>query len=346
MKVGVMAMVALVLVGVLVFLLTGSKGFWEPKDAIYTFMSDSAAMTPGSPVRLNGILVGQVDAVELTSDRRPRRTVRFSMSINSKDLAGIPVDSEAAVAAENVLGTKYINIKRGESPTPVKPGDEIRSKDTSDFDEVVAGGYSLLISLQGLVKRVDKILGDVESGRGSIGKFLTDDELYRRLTATVGETHKLIEALNAGKGTAGRLLSDDALYEDIRRTIARVDRFVQEVQESQGTFGKLLRDPALHDDLRKTIGEVHTLVADLNAGKGTAGRLLKTDELNGRILATLGRIDTIMDRMNSGEGTLGQLLANPQMYENINGATREMHALMKDFRANPKKFMTIQLKLF
>jgi phospholipid/cholesterol/gamma-HCH transport system substrate-binding protein len=43
---------------------------------------------------------------------------------------------------------------------------------------------------------------------------------------------------------------------------------------------------------------------------------------------------------------VGQLLVNPQLYENLTGATEEIRSLMKDFRANPKKFLTIQLKLF
>jgi phospholipid/cholesterol/gamma-HCH transport system substrate-binding protein len=37
---------------------------------------------------------------------------------------------------------------------------------------------------------------------------------------------------------------------------------------------------------------------------------------------------------------------NPQLYESLNGATRELHELMKDFRANPKKFLRIKLALF
>ncbi len=50
--------------------------------------------------------------------------------------------------------------------------------------------------------------------------------------------------------------------------------------------------------------------------------------------------------MNAGQGTIGQLLVNPQLYDNLNGSTREMHGLMKDFRANPKKFLRIKLRLF
>ena len=57
-------------------------------------------------------------------------------------------------------------------------------------------------------------------------------------------------------------------------------------------------------------------------------------------------MDQLMAKVLAGEGTLGQLMVNPQMYESLNGATREMHELMKDFRRDPKKFLRIQLSLF
>ena len=53
-----------------------------------------------------------------------------------------------------------------------------------------------------------------------------------------------------------------------------------------------------------------------------------------------------MDKINAGQGTLGQFLVNPQLYDALNGATREFQSLAKDMRANPKKFLTIRLTLF
>jgi hypothetical protein len=91
---------------------------------------------------------------------------------------------------------------------------------------------------------------------------------------------------------------------------------------------------------------VHKLVDDLNAGKGTAGQLLKNEDLSNQLKATMTKIDSIIDKVASGQGTIGQLLVNQQLYDNLNGATREMHLLMKDFRANPKKFLRIKLGYF
>jgi phospholipid/cholesterol/gamma-HCH transport system substrate-binding protein len=88
------------------------------------------------------------------------------------------------------------------------------------------------------------------------------------------------------------------------------------------------------------------MLADLNAGKGTAGKLLKSDELANQLQTTIGKIDSILDKVNSGQGTIGQLLVNTSLYDNLNGTSREMHELMKDFRANPKKFLRIKLSIF
>jgi phospholipid/cholesterol/gamma-HCH transport system substrate-binding protein len=54
----------------------------------------------------------------------------------------------------------------------------------------------------------------------------------------------------------------------------------------------------------------------------------------------------MIDKINSGQGTVGQLLVNPQLYDTLNGATGEMQQLIKDIRANPKKFLRFILALF
>ncbi|MEO8025547.1 MAG: MlaD family protein [Bryobacteraceae bacterium] len=345
-RVGLMALVALAILGVLVFYLTGDKGFFRSKSDVFTYMDDSAALTAGSPVRLNGILVGTVTKVELSGSNEQRRIVRVDMKIEDNYFPAIPVDSTAAISAENLLGTKFINIKKGHSTATVHPGGEIASLDTTGFDDVVQQGYALLTSLQGILKRVDAIVATVEVGKGTIGKLLVDETLYGKVLSIADEGQKIVVALNSGKGTIGKLIYDDAVLTDVRNLMGRFDTLMVGLQHGEGTAGKLLKDPALYDDMRKTIGDVRQILADLNAGKGSAGKILKSDELHNQIVATMGRLDVILDKVNSGQGTIGQLLVNPSLYDSLNGFTRESHELIKDFRANPKKFLRIKLALF
>jgi phospholipid/cholesterol/gamma-HCH transport system substrate-binding protein len=341
-----MAIVAMVILAVLIFLLTGTKKLFVTKASLRTYMDDSAALAVGAPVRLNGIIIGNVTRVGLSGEKIPRRVVRIDMSVDASMLSRIPVDSQAAISAENVLGTKFINIKMGQSAETVRDGAEIPSKDVSEFEEVVQSGYDVMVAARDLLRRIDGVVRDVEAGRGTIGKLLVDEELYKRLTGTVAEAQKVTQAISSGQGTVGRLLYDESLYNEVRSTVQRLDEIVQNVQEGQGTAGKLLRDPSLYDDARKAVAELNKLVEDLNAGKGTAGKLLKDEELHRQIQTTLARLEDTVEKLNNGQGTLGQLMVNPQLYESLNGVSRELEALLKDFRANPRKFLRIKLALF
>lgn len=345
-KIGVIALTAFIILFVLVFLLTSQKGIFQHNDVIYTYMSDASGMANGTPVRLNGITIGYLDALRLTNSRDPNRAVQFVMLVQSKYLQVIPIDSVAAIAAANLLGDKFLNITRGQKQQTVPPGGELRSQQGQDIPELMGEMSTVLKSFQTIVGRVDNLLAGVEQGKGNIGLLLKDDELYRRLNGIAAEGQKLLADVRNGQGTLSKLLYSDEFYNELRSPIRRIDAMLADMNAGQGTAGKLLKDPALYDELNRTVTEIHGLVADLNAGKGTAGKLLKNDDLNQRMNDLLTRLNTTVDKINSGQGTLGQLMVNPQLYDSLNGATREFQTLARDMRANPKKFLTIRLTIF
>ena len=359
-RVGILAMVALTLLFILVFLLTGSKSLFSTEVPIYTYMDDSAAMTEGAAVRLNGIEIGKLKKIELSGEKKSNRVVKLTLSIDDRMLKSLPVDSTAAVGAENLLGTKYINIHKGQKEATVAAGSELPSLDTREFQDLVNAAYPTLQSIQGMAQRMDKIISLVESGKGSIGKLLVDDELYKVAVSMVAEVRsavkdargavadvqKMTGEMAEGKGTVGKFLKDDALWNDMRGSLAKMDKLIASLEAGEGSAGKFLKDPSLFDESKKTILELKKMAEDLNQGKGTAGKLLKDDELSKRMNSLLAKLDTTVDKINAGQGTIGQLMVNPQLYESLNGTAKEMNSFMKDFRANPKKFLSIQLKLF
>lgn len=345
-RVGILGILSMIIVAVLIFLITGNYSLFESKSQIFTYMNDAAALDKGAPVNLNGIGIGKVKKIALSGSNDPRRVVRIDMEIPQDKLTAVPIDSVASISAANVLGTKFINIKKGKSSTAIRGGQEIPSLNTAEFEDVVQQGYAILTSLQGIVDRADRIVAQIENGKGSIGKLLVDETLYNHILAIVDAAQQLANALNSDKGTIGKLIYDPDLYNQVRGELTRLDSIMQDLQSGKGTAGKFLTDPALYDESQKTITDIRKLVDDLNAGKGTVGKLLKSDDLHNQLQATIGRIDLMIDKINSGQGTIGQLLVNSQLYDNLNGSTRELHELFKDFRANPKKFLRIKLSLF
>jgi|SRR5579864_6135958 len=346
MRVGVMALVAMIIVAVLIFLLTGQSYLFTRTFELRTFMDDSSGMADGAPVRLNGIMVGNVDQLKISGSKDPRRIVEIVMTVKYEYLTEIPKDSMAGISASNLLGDKFINITKGASTQHVSPGDEIRSVPNQDIPELMSQAASLLGQFQGLLTRVNSILSDVEAGKGNIGKFLKDEELYTRLNSAIAEAQQILNQVRTGKGTLSHLLNDDTLYQEVRAPLQKINDIVAELEQGHGTAGKLLKDPALYDDLRKSTAQFNQLLSDLQAGKGTAGKFLKDDALYNQINALLAKVDGTIDKLNAGQGTLGQMMVNPQLYESLNGVTGELRQLVKDMRANPKKFLRIKLAIF
>lgn len=345
-KVGLLALAGFIIVAVLIFLLTSSRGLFQTFSPLRTYMEDAGGIADGSLVRLNGITVGYLDQLQLTNSRQPKRTVEFDMMVKDRYFHDIPVDSLVGISAANLLGDKFLNITKGRSTQTVRPNAELQSAQTQDIPELMASMANLLQSFQGIINRVDNLLAGVEQGKGNIGKLLKDEQLYERLNGIASEGQKLLADIRTGHGTFSKLIYDDALYNDVQAPLKRIDAMLADLQAGRGSAGKLLKDPVLYDELHQTVVEIRSLVAGVNSGKGTAGKLLKDEQLYGRVNELLARLTTTVDKINGGQGTLGQLIANPALYDSLTGATREFQSLAKDMRANPKKFLTIRLTLF
>ncbi|MDQ2777311.1 MAG: MlaD family protein [Acidobacteriota bacterium] len=346
-RVGILGMVALFFVILMIFLLTGSMNWFRHQSQLHVYLSDAAGLGAGAPVRINGIQAGKVNQVQLSGETNPQRIIRVDFQVDEEMLKQIPVDSVASVGSDNLLGsTKFLEIDKGSKPDTVQAGATMKAEATQQFDQLVKQGFGVLDSAQGILVKIQDIVGQVEDGKGTIGKFLVDPTLYNSLQNTVSQVQQLATTLNSRSGTIGHLINDPTLYNQAAGLITRIDTITQDLQKGQGTAGQLLKNPKMYNDLDTSMQQLNTLLANLNAGKGTAGQLLHSDKLANQLSATLQKIDVTIDKVNSGQGTIGQLLVNPQLYDSLNGSTRDLQDLLKAFRENPKKYLSIKLHIF
>src|SRR6266536_6389695 len=101
-KVGILGLSAFLILAVLIFLLTSSKGFFQKTALLHTYMDDASGMAEGTPVRLNGFTIGALERIELIAPAQPGRSVHFIMKVQEKFLRQIPVDSVAGISAANL----------------------------------------------------------------------------------------------------------------------------------------------------------------------------------------------------------------------------------------------------
>jgi phospholipid/cholesterol/gamma-HCH transport system substrate-binding protein len=346
-RVGITVIAAATVLAVLIFLMTGSGGFFTPKITIHAFFDNAAGIRVGAPVTLQGVTVGNVSVIRIVPSHG-LTPVEVFMRIPRRLAVDIPVDSVASMTQAGVLGETFIDIDRtaAKSTQVVDQGSEIQVRDHPDIQDVVRSSQTTLQNVDVLVRRVDRIVGFVESGQGSIGKLIYDQQLYNRLNTTLNEVQTMVNEIANGKGSIGKLVASDELYNKANASVDKLNNIIDEIQAGKGTVGKLLKDPSLYDNANQTIGKVNNLMTDVNAGKGALGKLAKDEQFAAKLDNTLTKLSAIMTGLEAGEGSAGKLLKDPSLYTNADQMLVETRTLVKAIRENPKKYLTIHFKLF
>jgi len=295
----------------------------------------------------------------------------------------IRTDSTAQLVATSVLGNdKMINITPGTAKgSPVDNNALLDSSAAVGLNQLTATGNDLLAQINKLAVPANEILNKANQGEGTLGRVINDKALYEDLDSAVAETkttmvrlQTTIERINRGEGSAGKLVNDPELYNNLNKTVARLEAISAYIKAGRGSAGKFLNDDALYQETREAVNQlrisgekissiaddVKSLTADIRDGKGTVGKIFRDEQLYDEVKATVSRFNTTSARIEAliadaqaGKGTIGRLINDETLYNSVNQTannvatfTGEGTQLLKDFRANPKKYLRIKLSFF
>ena len=156
--------------------------------------------------------------------------------------------------------------------------------------------------------------GYVPSGRaaGSLAEVTT------QAAEGIEELTGLLRDIRSGRGTVGRLVTDDSLYAQMNAVVAAVEQVVLNVSEGHGTLGRLANDPAAAQALEASLQNLEAVTARMRAGEGSLGKLLNDDALAKTLTSTTTNLDTITGQISRGEGTAGMLISERELYDRLN----------------------------
>jgi len=345
-RVGLTVIAASVTLMVLIFVMSGTGGWFTRKITIRSYFDNAGGLREGAPVRLAGVDIGNVKSVRIVGGK-PMTPVEVTMKVNTKYSFNLRKDSVTLLTTAGVLGETYVDVDSSQAKgLEARDGDVLPARDQPELQDVVRSTQGTLENMDALLKRVDRIVAFIESGQGSIGKIIYSPALYDQLNATVTEFKGLVDDIQTGKGSLGPLFTSDEAYKKAVAVIDKLNAMVDDLQQGKGTAGKLLKDPELFDNANKAIANVRQLTDDINAGKGTIGKLSHDQEFADKLQVTINNLAALTDRLEKGEGTAGLLFKDPGLYNNSNQMLVETRELVKAIRENPKKYLTFHVKVF
>ena len=346
-KVGVLVLVALAVLVALIFLMSGNTGGpFGGKLVLRSYFENSAGLKKGAPVNLEGVTIGNVKDIRITPDRK-LTPVEVVMSINAKFQPMLHSDSKSSLDTIGVLGDTVVDIDSTASTgQPVQNHGELPTTETPNLTDVIKSSQGTIEQVNTILKKVNDLADSLNSTKGSLGMLINSPDLYKQGIQTLTQLQGLVDQVSNGKGSVGKLIADDTLYNRLNDSVNKLDDIATQIDSGKGPVGALLKDETMAKNLKESVANANQLLAGVNAGQGGLGMIAKDPAFAAKLRDTVDKLDSILNQVDSGQGSIGKFMKDPSLYNNADQMLVETRGLIGAIRQDPKKYLTIHMKIF
>ena len=184
-KVGIVVAIAIVILIFSAFIVEKGevRGFRTKEYTIKVIFNFVGGLKETAAVRLAWVKVGQVEKIQFIQEP----TTKVEATISLKETIQLRENAQFSITVIGLLGEKYIEITPGSLDTPIiKPGANLVGKDAVDTSKVLSKAGEAMEDLGG-------IISSIRGGKGTVGKLVTDEELYDNLNAVIKNLRELTE---------------------------------------------------------------------------------------------------------------------------------------------------------
>ena len=334
-KIGILAIVAIVIAAALILTLGGEGGFFWQRYNLRVKFSNAGGVQRGSPVRVAGVTVGAVEDIQIVGSE-----VDMTLELNEEMQDKVRTMSRATIGSVSLLGEGAVDITASTTGQPIPEWGYVPSNPPpAQLADVTAQANRGITELTALIQ-------DVRAGKGTMGKLMTDEQLYAELRQFTAAARNVTDGLASGRGTLGQLLNNPESARQLEASLKNLTAITNKINAGQGSLGQLMNDPALAKNLTAVTANFESLSTKLNQGTGTMGKLMNEDLLYQRLNAVTTNLEQLTAKLNQGQGTMGQLMNDKQLYDNMNRTVTEMQSLLAEIKKDPKRFLNFRMSIF
>jgi phospholipid/cholesterol/gamma-HCH transport system substrate-binding protein len=333
-RVGIFVLVSLAVFLGVIYMLGARARLFEARYTIAAEFTDVGGLQPGATVRLAGVQIGRVSAVELPA--QPGGKVRVEMKIARQFADRIREDSEVRIVTQGLLGDRIAEITVGSAQmAAVQPGGTIRSRDPVDISQVIGEGAGVVRSVAALADSFRLVAEEFQASR--VMQDLGDTVKTARKAAD--QVSRIADRVETGPGLAHTLLYEEPIA--LRRVtdlITSTQTILARIERGEGAVGALT-SPESTQAGKKLVAAMERFgaIADRPAGDEGLLTALLFDPTYKSVLEDLQRVAhnfrDVSDRLAGGRGTLGELLKDEPADASVRTASRDLQATLANLRA-------------
>jgi phospholipid/cholesterol/gamma-HCH transport system substrate-binding protein len=324
-RVGVMVLATIIIAGILMVVMgeVPKLGLGRRTYSLEVHFPKAPGVSKETPVQKSGILVGRVTEVRFADDSTVIVTVGIHSDVKIRK-------SERCRIKGGLLGDAVLEFVLGDDVKDkgfYEPGDRIeRGFVVSDPLEVLADFKDDLSSAIRTFNKAGQQIGDLATRLNTLVE--TNDQQIRQI---IGETQTALKGFNRAMASIERIAGDKEIQEGLRQSLSDLPKMIE---RSKKTF----------DRVQQTIDLTNRNLENLSKFTGPLGE--RGDRVVLKVADSVERLDELLAQMvqfsktiNSGKGALGRMLNDPDLYQsleraarNVEQATRKLEPILSDAR--------------
>jgi phospholipid/cholesterol/gamma-HCH transport system substrate-binding protein len=265
-RLGLFVFLGTILLALAIFMVGNKESLFTSTFTVKAMFKNIEGLRIGSSVRMSGIDVGSVSNIEIAKDTTGK--VIVSMRINTDVRNFIHLDSKASIETEGLVGNKIVVVTVGSSSSKiVEDGDFISSKSPISVAQIIEESQGTLNYIKEISKDFSEIISKINSGEGTIGKLVNDDQLYKSTTQLTVSADKSLNSISARLNQISDLIVDatsefQKIVTGIDSVVNKVDDIVADVKEGKGVLGSIVSEKGAYNDSIKVIMQNLLLMTD------------------------------------------------------------------------------------
>ena len=249
-RVGIFVILGGAAVVVGIFLVGKEEGLFRESFHVSSYFNTIEGLRTGASVRLSGVDVGIVDKITIAPQNNK---VRIDLKLRKGVKSFIKKDSYAAIEQEGLVGSKYVSLSVGSSGSDeVSDGDILLSKEPFRLSVIIEDAQGMIANTRQATAEFTRILAAVNAGHGTLGKLITDEDVYTALKRATAQA--------------------DSSLRKTAEEFANIPKFISGVSEN--LYGVTRNVEKLLFDVDSTVVNVRDIVGKINKGEGTLGALV------------------------------------------------------------------------
>lgn len=325
-RVGIMFVVSLGILGVSLFYL----GSFQERVRYRIRFDKVNGLAVDSPVHFNGVPVGRVSRIELSSHTGESNSVPIivTIALDRSVRDHMKESTVADIKTIGVLGDKYVMIFTPDYAAPPLPeGEFIKpASDNFDMEKLLETGSGVVSDVNEITTNLKQVLNQLVSEDGLIQTLIRDESLAQHTRETLNE---VLNRLEADDSVLALLTQDPEFASELRgqslAMMSGANELVKTYQNADGLVPTLMNDEAYRDEVREkslaVLDQANQLLTRINDSRGLLYTMTQDeaygDRIAGNIEKSTAHLASILEKIDQGDGTAALLVNDPSLYKGL-----------------------------